>query len=141
LVASTGSIEAGIGSSKPLEPFTHAFLRDGSLHLVVRTWFYRRNEFAQPYLSVDSQRNGVLHIEVKPNFSLVANKCEFLRQFEVAMPAAQWTTLTTLRIFNHDVDQQVTALAVADATYMRKLFGDSKENVSLASLEGTKGGC
>ncbi|MES2933614.1 MAG: hypothetical protein V4805_09025 [Pseudomonadota bacterium] len=141
LVATTDSIKGGPRTLVPLEPFTHAFIKDGRLHLLIRTWFHHRSEFSEPYLVVDSKKNGVLHVNVKRSFSLVGHKCEFLRQFEVAISASQWASLNTLRLFNHDIGQEGGAMAIADASYMNGLLAQSKKDIALESLEGTSSGC
>jgi hypothetical protein len=117
-------------------------LRQGNLHLVVRTYFYNSGPLAQPYLSIDDQGHGVLHIAIKPQLRLISTKCELLRQFEVEVASEQWHQLKTLRLFNHDTEDPITeVMSLSDAQYLSKLLHESQQQVAFESLLGLSHGC
>jgi hypothetical protein len=139
LVAESGAIDPGMTGN---DTFTHAALRKGNLRLIVRTWFYDGNSLAKPYLTVDGSGRAVLHVGVQQHFKLFSTKCEFLRQFEVEIPEAQWKRLNALDIYSHDTKEWVTKdIRLADAAYLRQLLADSQQHAAMRSLSGERSSC
>lgn len=141
LISSSGSLDAVDAKEQPLQELLHASLHSDNLRLVVRTYFYTSGSFSRPYLTVDEQHHGVLHVDTKARFSLFSTKCEFLRQFEVEISSAQLKGLKSLRIFNHDIGQQVAEIRLSNPEYMRKLYHESQEHLAFQDLSGVAGGC
>lgn len=141
LISSSGSLDSVDAKNEPLQEILHASLHSDNLRLVVRTYFYTSGSLSRPYLTVDEQHHGVLHVSTKSRFYLFTTKCEFLRQFEVEISPAQLKGLKTLQIFNHETDRQVTEIQLSNPEYMRKLFYDSQVYLALQDLSGVAGGC
>ena len=89
LLSSSDPFELESTSDAQSETLTHVFLRDDNLRVVVRAWFYNDGAIAQPYLSVDGQKRGVLHLGAKSAIPLLFTRCEFLRQLEVEIRSDQ----------------------------------------------------
>lgn len=141
LVSSTGSLDAFDRNKEPLKILTHVFMNSGSLHVVVRTYFYQSGPLARPYLTIDDQGHGVIHVDTKVRFGF-STKCEFLRQFEVELTASDWKMLRSLRVYNHDVDQWASeAIQLSDPDYMAAFLKDSEKKTADIDLTGVGSGC
>ncbi|UOD28556.1 hypothetical protein INH39_24365 [Massilia violaceinigra] len=141
LISASGSLDSFDAKKEPLQELLHASLHSDKLRLVVRTYFYTSGSLSRPYLTVDEQHRGVLHVSTKSRFSLFTTKCEFLRQFEVEISPAQLKGLRTLQIFNHETERQVTDIQLSNPEYMRKLFYDSQINLAFQDISGVGAGC
>lgn len=141
LISSSGSLDAYDAKIKPLQELLHASVHSDNLRLVVRTYFYSSRSLSRPYLTVDGQKHAVLHIDTKARFAVFPTKCEFLRQFEVELSPAQLKGLQSLRIFNHDTDQQIAEIQLSNLEYMRKLFQYSQEHIAFRDIAGVADGC
>lgn len=131
LVSATGPI------STALPVFTHAFVRNGNLCLIIRCFFYNTETLTKPYITVDSKQNGVLHIGVKAYLPSLA-KCEFLRQVEIEIPAAQWKQLKSLQIYNHDIAKTVSEpMQISNPAYLKSLLRQSQEQLGIEDVTGS----
>jgi hypothetical protein len=142
LVSASGSLDAYDSNKQPLSPFFHLFDESGDLRLVVRSYFYRSGPLSRPYLTVDSEGRGLVHIDTKAQFTLFSTKCEFLRQFEVKINAKDLKDLKSLQIYNHDVDDTASPVVkLSDLEFMSALKRKSSEHLALQDLSGVAGGC
>lgn len=132
-----------LNGADALEEFTHAHIQpNGALRLVMRAYFHRSGPLARPYLQTDQDGRGVLHIEVMDQLRLSFTKCEFTRQLEIELEADQWRSLKSLTVFNHDLDYAIVAdMPLTDKVYLDRLLRVSKEQLTLASLDGISSGC
>jgi len=141
LISASGSLDSPDAASKPLEEFTHAFLHQGNLRLVMRTYFYSSGNFARPYVTIDRNQQGTLHLDVKAQFGLLT-KCEFIRQVEVEIPASVWRQLKSLQVYNHDTNRLAqSAMQVSDPQYLASLLNKSQQQIALQDLSGLTPGC
>ena len=140
LVSATGSLDAYDARHVVLKPLLQASLHEGDLRVIVRTSFYSSGSLARPYLTVDQQRNGIIHIDAKSRLGF-ATKCEFLRQFEVDIPEAQWKQLISLQVYNHDTTYSTSRLDFSSPALLAKLLHDSHEKLALRDLSGVGRGC
>lgn len=137
MVSSTGPLAEPNGKD-----FTHAFVRDGELHLVVRSYFVDPAPMSEPYLVVGPGGQGTVHIGVVPHFRFMGSKCEFQRQLEVAIPAQQWQQLSAVQVVNDSAYGAVTDwLAIGDHAQLDKLLRDSEQQAALRAYDGERRGC
>ena len=140
MLSSTGSLDSRNARDEPLEPLLQASLHGEDLRVVVRTYFYSSGPLSHPYLTVDQENDAILHINTKPRIGF-STKCEFLRQFEIDIPAAQWRRLRSLEVYNHDTDTSAAHLALSSPYYIARLLRDSSEQLALRDLAGAARGC
>lgn len=142
LISATGSLDAYDANKQPLEQFFHVFEEKDGLRLVVRSFFYNSGPLARPYLTVDGEGRAVLHVDTKARFALFSMKCEFLRQFEIRISSAELKGLTSLQVFNHDVEENASpVIQLSDRRYMSELVRQSTEHLAIQDLTDVKGGC
>lgn len=142
LLSATDSLDAFNANKEPLQELFQAYMHEGDLRLIVRTTFYTSFSLTRPYLTVDDEHHGVIHINTKTHILAFSTKCEFLRQFEIELTPTQWKNLKTLEVFNHDTEQSVTPIIqLSNPEYMTKLLHRTNEQLALLDLTGVAGGC
>jgi hypothetical protein len=142
LVSATGSLEPAPGNPFGLEPLIHIHIApDGALQLVMRTTFHNSSELSRPYLTQDSDGNGLVHIAIRHQ-PIFGKKCEFVRQFVVEIEPEHWRKLKTLSVYNHDVHGPAgVRLAIGDAQSLQTMIADSKLKRNLEDISGAVFGC
>ncbi len=125
LLGSTGALSPYDLRGRPVKPMLHATVRGKSLHLVIRTFFHHAGPFTRPYLTVDDDQNGIIHINTRARFGF-ATKCEFMRQLEIEVSAEDWKQLKKLSVFNGDTRQlETTVIPVGETVIFRRELAQS----------------
>lgn len=142
LASATGSLDAYDSKGQPLSPFFHVFEESGGLRIVMREYFYNSGPLARPYLTVTGLGHGVVHVDTKSRLALFSTKCEFLRQLEIKISSAELKGVKSLRIYNHDVEQnQSPEVVISDPIYMSKLLRESARQLAVQDISGVGSGC
>lgn len=137
LVSATGALP-----SDEVKPFTHLYVRNGDLHVVSRTFFFKNEPLGKPYLVVGPDGRGTVHVYLRPHWQFMGSMCEFKRQFEVVVPASHWTRLTAIKVSNDSAYGDVTDwLPLGDATTLEGSPTVSRQQAELERMESEGRGC
>lgn len=103
LVRASGAVEGA-----PDDLFVNVHVKGEKVRFVVRDYFYSSGVISTPYLTLDSLESATLHLDVEREFSLIATKCEFLRQLVIEASASLLSGRIHLTVMNHDSDHVMT---------------------------------
>ncbi len=143
MLSYTGILTSTESRSMPTEPFVNANVQEnGDLRLVVRAWFHDGGAMAHPYVTQAADGAAILHIWLKPVVKIFGTKCEYLRQFEVAIDSTDWRKMTSLTIYNDDTGVRLSdKLPLANDRALEALLADSGRRKGLENLQGFGTGC
>jgi hypothetical protein len=111
------------------------------LRLQILQTFRYSGALTQPYMTVEENGQGIIHVGAKPTPTDFFSRCEFSRYFEVIVPEKNWMTLKSLRVINQDTSYDGAQSILAVDAEKLSAFRNEVEAGKYAALTKGHGGC